>query len=317
MEKTDCCLCHHNENVIYFTNLPDRSLKSSKKTTTLVSCTNCGLIYQNPRLTASELSLSYPDDYEAFQQLTFSGKRSWLLQKAYDYGFNKRVRFITQFKKSGRLLDIGCSTGTFLNQMRNYGDWGLEGVEISSYASEIARNQFNLHVFTGTLEQALFPDEYFDVITLWDVLEHLYDPVNTLREINRVLKKDGICVVRVPNGESLDARLFRQYWKGLDAPRHLYVFTQKTLIRSFELTGFQALLWNTSSGNYITFLQSLQFWLDDQPICQLFKSILLRILYHPIIRLLSIPFFIPASLFLFGPNMIVTIRKADKHEFSS
>ena len=233
-------------------------------------------------------------------------------QIAYDYGQRKRSHIITRYKAKGRLLDIGCATGAFLVYMRNHQvNWQLKGVETSPYASQIARTQYNLDVFTGSLEEAKFPDLYFDVVSLWEVLEHLQNPIDTLTEVHRVLKKDGIIVLRVPNGSSFDARLFKQYWEGLDPPRHLFVFTPNTIKEVFKKTGFELLKWYTTPGGYLAFLLSLKFWLNAQPISGTTTKRLLEYLAHPIARIVSAPLFSLNGLFKIGAHMVVIAQKTD------
>lgn len=101
----------------------------------------------------------------------------------------------------------------------------------SPLAAEQVRKTFGLQVITGELENVKFPDGYFDVITLIHVLEHLRDPVGTLREVCRILKKGGIVIMAVPNIRSLAGFLFQSYWFHLDAPRHLHHFSPASLRR--------------------------------------------------------------------------------------
>ncbi len=135
------------------------------------------------------------------------------------YGMSRRDQMVTRFKQSGRMLDVGCATGVFLQWFQAGGSWDLYGLELSEGAARVARAA-GLNVFIGQLEEAAYPENYFDVVTFWDVLEHISDPRSALLETRRILKPDGILVLRLPNAASLDARIFRQYWSGLDAPRH-------------------------------------------------------------------------------------------------
>jgi len=309
LEYTVCCICHNNKYETIYEDLPDLLLNQQNVRATLVKCTNCGLIYQNPRPDIYEIEDFYPDSYESFEPSNYEIRESSLLQRAYDYGIYKRSKFINRYKKDGRLLDVGCAVGTFLNGMRKYGQWVLQGVEINAHAAEVARNKYGLDVFTGTLEQAPFPDQSFDVITLWDVLEHLHDPMASLNKIQSLLKGDGILVMRVPNGNSLDAKIFKRHWAGLDIPRHLTVFTPGTLELALKGAGFQSIERSYSSGSYTTFLLSLRFWLTDHPFQNNMKNSLLKILYHPILRVISAPIFFPAGIFHYGPNLVVTAFK--------
>jgi SAM-dependent methyltransferase len=231
--------------------------------------------------------------------------------KAIEYGLNKRTRFVTSHKSSGRLLDIGCATGLFLNIIRQKDDWDVNGVEINSHAAKIARDQNGLEIFIGTLEEATYPDNYFDAVTLWDVLEHLHNPSLSLQEIRRILKPDGILVFRVPNGKSWSEKIFGQYWAGLDSPRHLYVFDQFTLRRILEKERFDTLQMSCRSGNYPTFILSVKFWLTGKGYQKSTRRKIIRLLDHPIMRLLTSPIFLISGFGLRGSLITVTARKPE------
>ena len=192
--------------------------------------------------------------------------------------------------------------------MRKQGNWELYGVEPNENAAKIAQEQYNLNVKVSLLEEAEYPDRFFDVVTLWDVLEHLHDPKAQLREIYRILKPDGFIIFRVPNANSLDAKLFKQYWAGLDAPRHLYVFTFDTLNKLLTSTGFRIIDKNTNSGSYPTFLISLRFYMVCNRISKIVKQWIMKILSHPICRLLTAPLFFITSISSQGPQMVITAR---------
>jgi SAM-dependent methyltransferase len=206
---------------------------------------------------------------------------------------------------------VGCSTGLFLHGMQRYADWKLTGVEINPYAAERAQKQYNLNIHVGTLEQACFPDKFFDAITLWDVFEHLHDPAGSLIEIRRVLKDDGILVVRVPNLDSWDAKLFGRNWAGLDAPRHLYVFSRKMLKKIFEKNGFKIKVMDSNIGSYPTFVLSLRFWMTARRIRSYTANRIINTLYHPVARLITSPLFYLYGLASRGPLVVATAVKSE------
>lgn len=126
-------------------------------------------------------------------------------------------------KPGGLLLDVGCGNGEALSRMRDLG-WRVRGVDPDWPA--VARAwQRGLDVKCGTIEEASFPENTFDAITLNHVIEHVSDPRGLLAECERVLKPDGILVVVTPNAKSLMAGFFKQYWRGLETPRHLVLYT--------------------------------------------------------------------------------------------
>ena len=308
MESVCCNLCSSTRTSLLY-DLSDLLLERGEVRTKLVKCLDCGLVYQNPRPTLEEIAVHYPPEYESYLPEPDQNKTSWLLDKAVQYGIDKRCRFVTRHKNQGALLDVGCATGVFLRGMRRHPGWELHGVEISPHAAQIAQKKYGLNVFTGTLEQAAFPDNFFDAVTLWDVLEHLHDPRSSLEEIRRILKPDGILILRVPNGGSWDAKLFGPNWAGLDAPRHLFVYNQETLLEILKITGFQAEQLSCKIGSYPTFVLSLRFWLVSKGASKIFRDKLTKILYHPVTRLATAPLFFAGSLGLRGPLLIVTARK--------
>ena len=306
METVACNLCG-STSFTPIHQIPDYLLERDVQTT-LVQCKNCGLMYQNPRPTLEEMGTHYPPEYESYAPPP--GKNTpRLLQMAYDYGRFKRARMITRVKAGGRLLDVGCSTGTFLLSMRDKPGWTVQGVEISEHPARIARDEHGLDVFTGTLETAHFPEATFDAITLWDVFEHVHDPVATLREIHRVLKPGGVLLMRVPNGDSWDAKLFGPTWAGLDAPRHLYVFGLKTLRQMLEQQKFHISKLSCEIGSYPTFVLSVRFWMVQRGWDPQRREKIARWLYHPFVRILTSPFFYLYGLGLRGPLVIAVASK--------
>jgi 2-polyprenyl-3-methyl-5-hydroxy-6-metoxy-1,4-benzoquinol methylase len=146
----------------------------------------------------------------------------------------------------GRLLDVGCGNGQFLAQMQKLG-WEVMGVELDPEAVRIAEERFGLRVFQGTLEEARLPDGSFDTVTMNHVIEHVPNPIGLLAECRRILRPGGKLVVVTPNIESLGHRLFREAWRGLEVPRHLYIFSPRALQECAERAGLKVLkLWTTA-----------------------------------------------------------------------
>jgi 2-polyprenyl-3-methyl-5-hydroxy-6-metoxy-1,4-benzoquinol methylase len=140
----------------------------------------------------------------------------------------------------GKLLDVGCGSGRFLAKMKNL-QWDVVGVEPDKKAAQVARKHFNLEVREGMIGEIRFPQNEFDVISMHHVIEHLYDPIETLKECLRVLKDGGKLVIITPNSRSLGHRLFKESWRGLEVPRHLQIFSSKSLKKCAEQAGFRAI----------------------------------------------------------------------------
>jgi SAM-dependent methyltransferase len=131
-------------------------------------------------------------------------------------------------ERRGRLLDVGCGGGDFLVQMRSLG-WDVAGIEPDAVAAEQARTRRNLAVETGTPETSNLAAATFDVITLNHVIEHVPDPIATLRASAPLLRAGGTMVIVTPNVDSLGGRVFGSAWMHWDPPRHLFLFSRDTL----------------------------------------------------------------------------------------
>ncbi len=139
-------------------------------------------------------------------------------------------------REKGTLVDIGSGTGYFADYMNRNG-WNVTGIELSEPAREYSISRFGLTVVSPT-EISAIKDGSADCVTLWHVLEHLYDPVMWLKEIMRILKDDGKCIVALPNIKSADAGWFGNEWAALDVPRHLWHFSPATLPAFIKRHGF-------------------------------------------------------------------------------
>jgi SAM-dependent methyltransferase len=141
--------------------------------------------------------------------------------------------------RPGRLLDVGCSYGFFLNVARTNG-WTVKGVEMGSRPSEYARTRYGLEVFEGPLQQADFADSSFDVVTVFHVIEHAQNPLDLLSTIGRVLKKGGSLIMLTPNIESLHSQLLGKGWTWLSPPDHLFYFSRRSMELALRKCGFRA-----------------------------------------------------------------------------
>jgi 2-polyprenyl-3-methyl-5-hydroxy-6-metoxy-1,4-benzoquinol methylase len=215
---------------------------------TLVQCRRCGLVYVNPRPVADPREYEeefFLHEYKAVYGVDYIADRDNIARIA-----RARLDLIERYKPGGKLLDVGCAAGFLLDEARRRG-WAVRGVEVSRFAADYARRELGLDVFTGTLEAARLPTAEFDVVVLYFVLEHLRDPVGTLREIHRVLKPGGLVSVAVPNVAGLYCRWRRRAWMAERArhQRHFYEFSPRTLRRMLAVAGLQVVAM-TSEGRY-------------------------------------------------------------------
>ncbi len=280
-ETGDCYHCGDSGQVLY-REIPDW-LHSAEGEWDFMKCPNCGVIW----LGAASDDHSMPDPYEEYythdvarpgrvrvlSSLRENVTSSILTQVfaydslAKDHGdgglgaalgsipalrdlVGARVMFLN-FGSGKRLLDVGCGDGSFLQFMKRLG-WEVAGVDSDPAAVRLAQSQ-NLRVVRGTLEETPFPGESFDAITLSHLIEHVDDPRSLLAECRRLLKKDGVLVILTPNTESFGHKFFGDKWRGLEPPRHLILFNERTLVESLERENLLVLNARTISRLAVTF----------------------------------------------------------------
>jgi SAM-dependent methyltransferase len=289
METVGCLFGHEGAPELAFEG-SDR-LGQSRETFQIVRCSTCGLLFISPRPTLTEIMQYYPHEkYQAYGVAI--ADRPWRERWYLSYTQNKRCHFIETAKTRGRLLDVGCATGNFLAQIRERGNWEVYGVEINREAVEYAQQRFRLNVFHGVLEEAHYPADFFDVVTLWSVLEHLHNPLETLGEVRRILRPDGILGFTIPFGDSLDARLFGPHWGPLDPPRHLYTFTRTTLEQLLTRAGFEIVRMRSFTAGYLSLWRSIRLCVQNSEFISdtAIQRILFRLIPSPLFRVLSFPY---------------------------
>jgi len=135
---------------------------------------------------------------------------------------------VLRYKSGGAILDLGCSSGGFLDSIKGPA-WKLCGIEMSEEVAQKARAKCDADVFVGDILDAPFAPESFDAITCFHVFEHLYQPQEVLAKVSKWLKPGGIFYAIMPNIDSAGARIFKSYWYALELPRHLFHFSPKSL----------------------------------------------------------------------------------------
>ena len=307
LEFTACPLCQADEPTP-FLYLKDWGYQTPGDFT-IVQCSLCELYYLNPRPSPANIQRHYPGNYapyrpaiedEVWSLMRFMRRRKLV----------KKRNLIETFtsKDKGTLLDIGCSTGLFLAEMQNAG-WETYGIDINEEAASYARNRFGLNVAVGRLSDAEFQVAMFDVICLWDVLEHTFNPLDILIEAHRILKPEGIVVCIVPNADSLDRYLFRASWVGYDAPRHLTIFSPSTLRALFYKAHFQIDCLRCDYGGYFSFITSLRIWLNRFVASAIIRQIILHLVNLPGMRLPFEPIFKSLDYFGYGNELLIIGRK--------
>ena len=192
-------------------------------------CGACDLVYLTPRLHEAQLEAFYADEY--FSGGHEVGYDSYEKDRPlYEKTFARRLKFIRRFKPAGKLLDVGCGLGFFLDVAQR---WGFEswGLDCSRYAAERCRERFPGKIRQGFLRPGLFPEKYFDVVSMFDLFEHVYHPREFLRAVHRIIKDDGIVIITTPNYESALSLVSGRRWVSYKIPEHVYYYTPRTLGR--------------------------------------------------------------------------------------
>ena len=212
-----CPICGQSAAFVWL-KAPDR-LHGRQEKYTLVRCPGCSLVWLSHPPAPDEMHLHYTEAYDRL--ISAAGQNS-----PGRWGF--RLEAVAQYKQSGALLDLGCSSGSFLQSLRS-DSWELFGIEMSADSARCAEASSGAKVFVGEILDASFPPESFDVITCFDVLEHLSEPRRVMARVGEWLKPGGLFYVLVPNVDSAEARVFRSYWHGLELPRHLFHYSPASL----------------------------------------------------------------------------------------
>jgi SAM-dependent methyltransferase len=288
LETVTCELCGADntevlfEGVDHWYNLPGRF--------PVRRCRECGLIYLNPRPDRLEIHHYYPQAYEPYSPAIDDELSLWRRLNR-RYGMFKRVQMIqARLKIKGRALDVGCATGVFLEALQRHG-WEVHGVEPNAEAAAYARSRLRLDVFNGELVQARFPACYFDLVTLWHVLEHVHQPRQMLLEAARITRPGGMLVLALPNPDSLEARLFGPFWAGWDVPRHLYIFPVPVISKMLRETGWHMFDTVCLEGRMWLFNLSLRHWLADNVSKVRWRRFITGLAGSLPMRLLTIPYF--------------------------
>ncbi|NWF52470.1 MAG: class I SAM-dependent methyltransferase [Nitrospirae bacterium] len=233
-------------------NSTERKLRYSIGDYNVVECNKCGVIFLDLHKDY-DISKLYSSDYYLERKEYYLKNcivdPSCRIENPNILDFKEGLNLIESFKKTGRLLDVGCGMGIFLYMSKERG-WEVFGVDVSDYAANFAKERFGIDCFVGRLKKANFPDNYFDVITLWDVIEHFENPIEELEEIRRILSDEGIILFDTPNVESLMRQIahwiymltggiFKYPVKKLYHQYHLYYYSIKTLKTLLNKSGFE------------------------------------------------------------------------------
>ena len=257
MREIRCDLCGSNHNVVVYRSkqktgsvatdaylITEKVLIPPEK---ILRCVTCGLVFVPSGESSEKILKQYKEMVDEGYIEEEQGRRKTARMV---------LKKLQRYQKKGKsLLDVGCSTGFFLDEAKKKG-WQARGVELSRWAAKIAREKFGIEVINSTLKQAKLPANSYDVIVLHDTIEHVLNPREMLIEIRRILKPDGVVYINTPDIQSLASRVLKARWWGINR-HHLFYFSRKTLNRLLDAAGFKSIRWGLYARSF-----TLRYWLE-------------------------------------------------------
>jgi len=243
LETTKCPICGTDKSSKLFFKYYRR----------LVKCQKCHLIYTNPRIKKEYIKKLYSSHYFKNNQSSVVGYKNYQADETkIRLTFKRRILEIMKNIKTGKLLDLGCAMGFFVDESQKLG-WQADGIEISDYAVKYSQTQLHLNIKQGDIQDVHLENNRYDLITMWDVIEHLSDPKDVLNKINKALNKDGVLVFSTPDIGSIPAKVSGHHWIGYKlSDEHLTYFSLETLKLLCEKTGFK-IIKTRHIGKYVSF----------------------------------------------------------------
>jgi 2-polyprenyl-3-methyl-5-hydroxy-6-metoxy-1,4-benzoquinol methylase len=233
-EETGCPLCGSGEKCLWY------SLGQSNAYT----CMHCRMKYISPRLSQTQISEYYnksfldKNTYEKDVEGNIHdviGDSEERRKKIRDRHYE--IEITNQFIRKGRVLDIGCSAGLYFEGLK--GQFELYGIEMSKIDADYTRKRFNAEIKSCDITEATYPNEYFNVINMTYVIEHLLYPKPVMEKVTTWLKKDGLLLVSSPNWGGIISKIYKEYFRLNDPCQHIILWERNTLEKFIEAHGFR------------------------------------------------------------------------------
>lgn len=250
LNQSTCPSCGAQSFSTYLT-VKDHFL--SKESFNLDLCDNCQLLFTNPRPTLERIG----DYYKSEEYVSHSSTKKGIVNRVYakvrSYTLKKKIALLQELTPGKDLLDIGAGTGHFLAKAKEAG-FHVLGLEPDQDARKVALSENGIELKDLSLLHHL--NQKFHAITMWHVLEHVYNLQEDLDKISSLIIQDGVLIVAVPNYTSFDAQHYKEYWAAYDVPRHLYHFSPKSIIPLVESKGlkFEKMLPMKFDSYYVSML---------------------------------------------------------------
>jgi 2-polyprenyl-3-methyl-5-hydroxy-6-metoxy-1,4-benzoquinol methylase len=242
MELVDSCNLCEGTRFALFTEMVGHK---TRKRFRIVRCEGCGLLFVSPRLTPEENEALYDEAY--FNGAGFDPSVNYMrldqqadMRQGENAGILQKIRALKPARDI-RILDVGCGTGGLLRALGDAGYEHISGIELSSYAADIARKHTHAEVFTGDILALPLPKASVDVINATEVIEHLRDPLAFFQRVRALLKPEGVFIYSTGNARGIYARLLGRHWPYLHPEGHLFYYTPQTLTSYFERVNLRPL----------------------------------------------------------------------------
>jgi len=303
-KRKNCDLCGNKKFKKLFIN-KDRIYESKEKFK-IVRCENCGLTFIGSELDEKELSRYYPKkEYYSLNENYIETLKLKIYETYYNKKFSSKkilflpLKFMVRkifLKKGGKFLDIGCGDGKFLKLIKSFGMdcYGVEPNNVENIREKM------LNILNRNLKYVRFKKNFFDVISLNHVLEHLDNPTEIFKEIHRILKPNGKVIIATPNINSFSAKFFGNKWFQLDTPRHLFLYSEDTLKKYAKKEGFKIkeIKYNSTP---LQILVSISYLLRE---FNMNKNLLKKFSTNKILFLIILPF----------SNLLNFLKRGDQFE---
>lgn len=286
----------------------------------VIECASCGVLFINPQPTGEELKKHYPPNYYSYKSnpppiyrgKNFTDKLITVLKHPIDACVSLLELFVRPSEivgYNGRLLDIGCGQGDYLRRIYEIPNYNMRlyGVELENISTKLT-NKEHINFYKGNFLDIKFDEDFFDVITMHHVLEHMEDPTSVFMKIWRILKKKGRLAITIPNTRSLAHFMFRKNWVQLDVPRHLFDYSVHTIKLLAKKTGFKVVKVRYLSSPF-QFLGSLEYCLNRSRRKKVFLSNS-RLINNKLLKLFLFPLSFMINILRLGDQLEIILKKS-------
>ena len=262
MEKINCPLFEKKTVLKNYINVKDYS--NTQEEFTIVSCETTNFLFTNPRPIEKDISKYY--DFEDY--ISHSNKKNDFISKLYQivrsFSIKRKYKLISKLIRSKKILDIGSGTGEFLSYMK-FKRFDTYGVEIAKKARELSIKNHGLFIKDSL---SSLKEKNFDIITMWHVLEHVYDLDGYMKKIKNILNDNGIVIIAVPNHKCFDQKFYGRHWAGWDVPLHLWHFDKESMQKlskkyNFVISSIHPLYFDSF---YVSLLSSKYKYKSSRPV---------------------------------------------------